>query len=144
MTLTGTYQLTTKAALDGQLNIVRARFAAGAEDGKDIPAVPTVNGNIGLDYALNEQWQARYALLYTGNSYASQDVANVSTRVPAYWLHDVSLQYQYKSAIISFEVANVFNQQYSTYTYYDPSAHTNTYYPAAGRNYSLTFKLNID
>lgn len=144
VTVTESYYVTKKFTLDGQLNYVNARFASGPLSGKLIPAIPAVNGNIGLNYAWTPQWQTKYSALYTGSRYASDDVTNSGTKLSSYWLNNIAIQYITKPANISFEVVNLFNQNYATYAFYTPASGTNTYYPGAGRNYLLTLKVNLD
>lgn len=144
ITLTELLRFTQKFKLDGQINYVNARFAAGPDSGNAIPAVPAWNGNIGLTYQWRPHLQAKYTALYTGNRYPSQDVDNVGQTLPSYWLSNVALQYLHKPFNISFEVENLFNQRYSIYTIYSSTTQSNTYYPGAGRNYLLTAKVFID
>lgn len=144
ITLTELLRLTEKFTLDGQVNYVNARFAAGSDDGNLIPAVPAWNGNLGLTYQLQPHLRAKYTALYTGSRYPSQDVDNVGQKLSAYWLSNVALQYLHKPFNISFEVENLFNQRYSMYTIYSPTTQSNTYYPGAGRNYLLTAKVFVD
>ncbi|MHB1221475.1 MAG: TonB-dependent receptor domain-containing protein [Gammaproteobacteria bacterium] len=138
------YHITSALTLDGQLNYVDARFAAGSFSGKRIPAVPALNANAGVAYQMNDHWHAKYTALYTGDRYASQDMSNVGKQVSGYWLHDVALQYFFKSASISFEALNIFNQRYPAYTSYSAFDKENTYYTNPGRNYQLTFKVDLD
>lgn len=144
ITLTEFYRFTPKLSLDSQLNYVNARFTAGRFSGHWIPAVPAFTGNLNIKYALTPHWQTQYGLLYTGTRYPSEDVANAGSKVPAYWLNNVSLLYILKPVYASFEVVNLFNLTYSTYTYYNSLTKTNTFYPGAGRSYLLTLKINIE
>jgi iron complex outermembrane recepter protein len=138
------YRLTSRASIDGQINYVNARFASGLFNGKRIPAVPAINGNAGFHYDWTDHWKTQYFLLYTGNRYPSEDVENASKKLPGYWLHDVALQYVMKSWIVSAEINNLLNKNYAAYAFYDAFTQTTSYYPAAGRNYSLTLKISID
>lgn len=144
VTLTELLRLTEKVILDGQINYVDARFAAGPHNGNLIPAVPALNGNLGLTYKFKPHWQAKYIALYTGSRYPSQDVANTGSQLPAYWLSNVALQYLRKSVNLSFEIENLFNQRYPIYTSYSPTTQSNTYYPGVGRNFLLTAKVFLD
>lgn len=144
LSLAEQYQITSKTKLNGQINYVNARFASGSFSGNFIPAVPAINGNIGVTYNWTDQWITQYNLLYTGSRYASEDIQNIGKKVPAYWLNDVAIQYLIRSYILSFEIHNLLNKQYANYVFYDAYTHQNTYYPAAGRNLLLTLKINID
>lgn len=144
LTVADNYKLNDKINLTAQLNYVHARFAAGMYADNVIPAVPALTGNAGIDYAVNDNWQMKYFLTYTGTRYASNDLLNTSTKLGSYWLNNAAVQYEKKAYTLSFEIMNLFNQSYASYAFYDASAHANTYYPAAGRNFLLTLKVNIE
>lgn len=144
ITLTETFKFTPKLILDSQLNYVNARFASGPFSGNVIPAVPAYNANAGISYEFVENWRAKYSALYTGSYYPSLDVENVGKKQSGYWLNTMALQYIRKSFDVSFEVGNVFNQRYATYTIYNATRQSNVFYPGAGRNFLLTFKTSIE
>jgi len=144
LTLTDQYQLTKKIKINGQINFVSAKFVSGEFSGNNIPAVPSINGNLGLSYNWSDQLVTEYNLLYTGSRYASQDLRNIGSTIPAYWLSDVYIQYLIKSFVLSFEVHNLFNKKYVSYAYFNSYNEQNTYYPAAGINYQFTVKMNIN
>jgi iron complex outermembrane receptor protein len=144
LSLTESYRLTAKLNLNGQFNYVDARFSAGLNSGKRIPAIPAITGNIGLNYNFTSRWQAKYGLLYTSSRIASEDVTNSGKTVSSYWINNLAIQYNLKPVIVSFEVVNLLNQSFSTYTYYNPAAKSNTYYPGMGRSYLLTLKVNLE
>lgn len=143
VTLTEYYRLTEKIGIDGQFNVVDARFTEGIFSGNQIPAVPWVNANMGLSYDFIPDWRIKYIALYNGSAYASKNDENKGSKIPGYWINTLSLQYIKKSYNINFEVINVFNQKYSVYTLYDPENQTNTYYPGAGRSYLITCKIDL-
>ncbi|MDX1900434.1 MAG: TonB-dependent receptor [Gammaproteobacteria bacterium] len=143
ISLSQDYQVTSCMKVNGQINYVHARFSSGPFAGNFIPAVPAINANAGLSYRWTERWLTQYTLLYTGARYASEDVQNAGKRVSGYWLNDIALQYFIKSFIFSFEVHNLLNKQYANYVFYDAYTQQNSYYPAAGRNFLLTLKINV-
>lgn len=142
--LSANYQAMKYLRLNSQLNYVNARFQEGNDSGKNIPAVPAVTGNAGADLSWRKHWHLQYFLTYTGTRYASEDNNNTGPRLPSYWVNDAALQYGYKNYLLSFEVINIFNGNYASYAYYNPDVHANVYYPAAGRNYLLSLKVNLD
>lgn len=144
LTFNENYHINEKASLYAQLNLVNAKFASGPYADKYIPAVPTVNGNFGVNYQWDEHWQTQYTASYTGTRYASEDVANVSGKLPAYWLNNLALQYIFDPWSISLEANNIFNVQYPNYAIYTAFDNSTTYYPAMGRNFLLTIKMNLD
>lgn len=143
ISLAETMAITSHLQFNSQLNYVQARFANGRYKNKWIPAVPTWNGNIGLDYQVNDHWQVSYSTIYTGNRFASEDQENCGETIPAYLVHNLAIQYSIKMIKTSIEIANLYNQRYPTYVLYDPITHTNLYYPGAGRSFLLTFDINF-
>lgn len=144
VTLTEFYQITPAISLDGQFNYVNARFASGEDAGNEIPAVPAVTANVGLQYLFLEHWRARYSTLYTGDRYPSLDVENIAKKQAGYRLDTLALQYIQPSYDISFEVANLYNKMYTTYTLFDDASKTYLLYPGSGRSVLLTFKASIE
>lgn len=144
VTLSELLAISTKLSLNGQMNFVRPQFISGVFSGKQIPAVPEWNGNLGLTYQWCDAWRVNYSGLYTGKRYASEDYMNEGKLLSGYWLHSVALQYINSMFEVSFEVGNLFDQKYSTYTLFNAETGDNTYYPGAGRTYLLTFKTSID
>lgn len=142
-TLTAEQQVNEVFSWQTQLNVVRARFASGAFAGNTIPAVPAWRGNIGFKYWWHEHWRWKYAMLYTGAQYASDDDANVGSQLAPYALHAIALQYIWRAVVCGVEITNLFNQRYATYTLYHPENHTNTYYPGMGRSFIFTFKTSL-
>ncbi len=144
ITLTEKYQLNPAIILDGQLNYVDARFAAGLFNNKRIPAIPAFNANAGVVYQWRTHWQAKYTALFTGNRYASEDLANTGKRLSSYWLHDIALQYMLKTASVSVEALNIFDQRYPAYVVYNQLSQQSTYFTNPGRHYQLTIKVDLD
>lgn len=136
--------LTTRASINGQVNYVHARLTSGRFAQKTIPGVPAWNGNFSFNYAFTSQWSTQYILLYNGSRFASDDLLNVSRRVPGYWLNDIAIQYKLRSFIFNVDVNNIWDKHYPNYVFYDAFAKENVYYPAAGRTYAFIFKVNLD
>lgn len=144
MTVTDHYQLTRWFAYDLQFNYVNARFTQGFYAGKQIPAVPILNGNLALNLEFINHGFLKYYLLYTGARFASDDNYNTSGKLPPYWLNNLALQYMLNHFQFSFEIENIFNQVYAAYTWYDVTNHQKLYYPGAGRSYLFTIRMNLN
>lgn len=144
ITLTEYYKLTPVFTLNTQLNYVKAYFNAGRFSGNTIPAVPAFNANAGFSYDFMEHWRGTYSALYTSSRYASLDFENTGKKQAGYWLNTFAIQYIQKSFNISFEVDNMFNQKYATYTLFDSPTEAYRYYPGIGRSFLLTIKTSID
>jgi len=144
VTLTEQISVLPELMVNGQFNYVDARFASGDDRGKHIPAVPSITANANLNYTFMPNWQAKYAILYTGSQFASDDLENAGKKVAGYYLQDIAISYQWRNMMISFDVGNVFNQVYSAFTMYQSTTKTNTYYPGKGRSFLVTWKVNVD
>ena len=143
VTLSDDYTLTKSLSLNGQINAVDARFVAGPYSGNQIPAVPAFTANAGAGYWFSKHWKINYNALYNGSQYASNDDTNSGGEIPGYWLHNVALQYFYKALTLSFMINNLLNQRYSTFSSYDVTTQTESFYPGDGRNYLLVMKINV-
>lgn len=144
ITLAEYIKFTPQFIFNTQLNYVQPHLIAGVFSGNTIPAVPTYTANAGVDYVFHDYWRASYTALYTGSRYASLDFANVGRKLSGYWLNTITLQYVRKLFDISFQIENVGNQKYATYTLFNPTTQTYAYYPGAGRSFLFTFKTSID
>lgn len=129
--------------VDGQVNYVDARFMHGPDSGNVVPAVPTWSGVAGVDYRFQPDWQTSFHETYSGSAFASDDVGNVAPKTAAYWLSQWALQYHHKAYTVSLQVNNLFNQHYAIYTDYSSFTQSNSYYPGAGRNFSLNVKADL-
>ncbi len=135
--------VTEHVSLNTSLNYVDARFVAGPDSGNVVPGVPMYHAVAGADYLFQPHWKTLYNEIYTGTVYASDDVQNVATRVPAYWLGQWGLEYVLKKVSVSFKIDNLFNQRYAVFTDYDSYSQANMYYPGAGRSYTLSIKAQL-
>jgi iron complex outermembrane receptor protein len=143
MTLTEEIYLTPILSINGQINYVDAYFNEGPNAGNNIPAVPALNGNAGIDYQFLPHWRTRYDEFFTGTSYASNDIQNIGNKSQAYWIATWSLQYFFKKVNINVEINNIFNQRHALFTVYNVYSHENRYYPGLGRNYTLSVKMSF-
>lgn len=143
ITLAERYQMTSQLDIDLQLDYVKALFVQGNFSGKFIPAVPTFNANIGLNYQISPHWQTQYNAVYTGSRYASEDNANIGAQLSGYWLSSIGVQYAIRGFRAGINVSNLFNQRYPTYTLFNPINKSNSYYPGAGRAFLLTLGVEV-
>lgn len=133
-------QVTNKIAVNSQVNYVDAHFVHGPYSGKAVPGVPKYNAGLGGAYQFTSAWRAGYNESYTGTAVASNDIANVAPKASAYWLGQCFVQYALKDMKVNFQINNLFDQRYATYTVYNQSSGSNSYYPGAGRSYTLSVK----
>jgi len=93
----------------------KATFAAGPNDGKDLPLIPRYGASIGADFkpmkgllmVINANW--------VGNRYLENDMANDLKKLDSYITVNSKISYTYKNATAYFGVNNIFNEKYSDY-----------------------------
>lgn len=144
ITITDRFRLNTMVDFNSQLNYVRARFDSGPYSGNVIPTVPAWTASEAINYQMTPHWKTTYTALYISSSYASNDVANISKKSRNYLLIMLALQYLFKHGSLGLQIDNLFDQRYARYTVYDVVTHSNFYYPASGRCFLLTAKLNLE
>lgn len=144
VSLNQTFDITTYLRLNAQINYVYAKYTRGNNASKIIPWVPQFTSSMNTEYDFSDHWRLQHGITYTGTQFAAEDNSNIGKKIPAYWIQDLSLQYHQKSITFGFGVNNLFNELYPNYAYYNSLSGTNTYYPAPGRNYLFTIKVNLD
>lgn len=143
-TLSGKQQLLTKFTVDSQYNYARARFQSGNNAGNRIPLVSETIIRGGINYLINERWNAYTEGIFTGNQYPANDDANIAGKIGSYTAYNFHLRYIYKTLTASWRINNVFNKYYYFYTVYQPSMNTEFFYPAPARNFTFTLKYLFD
>jgi iron complex outermembrane receptor protein len=137
-TISGRRDINCLLSLDGQYNYVNARFQNGLYKGNRIPLVSESIFRTGLNYHINEHWHAFTEALFTGNQYAANDNANIAGKLGGYTIYHFSIRYVYEHLTASFRINNIFNHYYYFYTVYQPNVMSEFFYPAPGRNFTLT------
>lgn len=136
--------MTPTIGLYNQINYVNARFSAGQYTGHQIPAIPALSANAGIDDQFLPHWKAGYNIQYVGHSYALQDMANVGKKIPGYFISNAYLQYTVMNNLqLILNCNNLLNKRYPTHVMYNPVTQQNLYYPGEGRNFLLTAKMRL-
>ncbi|TAK73952.1 MAG: TonB-dependent receptor [Gammaproteobacteria bacterium] len=138
LTLSGKDKLTDKLTLDGQYNYVDAEFQNGVNEGNRIPLVSENIFRTGLDYQFALHWSLYSEAVYTGSQYSANDDANVAGKIGGYVTVNGNLRYVRKQWVASLHVNNIFNKNYYLYTVYEPDTQSVSFYPAPGRDITLT------
>jgi iron complex outermembrane receptor protein len=138
LSLSGSVQATNKLTLGGQYNTVNARFQSGVNRGKHIPLVAENIFRTNLDYTLAENLHFYTEAIYTGSQFAANDDANVGGKIGGYSIVNLNLGYYFKQLNASLRLNNIFNKFYYFYTVHQESMNSEFFYPAPGRNFTLT------
>ena len=103
--------------------------------GDQIPYIPLHSGSIAGRLSW-KSWDLNYSFIYTGERYNSQENIPENYEQPWY-THDASIVWNFPLGKFlcrtAVEINNIFDQDYEVIRNY----------PMPGRNYKLTFKLNL-
>lgn len=138
LTISGKQDIGSQLSIDGQYNYVNARFQDGINVGKRIPLVSENTWRTGINFHFSDHWNAYTEALFTGNQYAANDDANIAGKMGGYILYHFSLRYAYEHLTAALRINNIFNRYYYFYTVYQPSMLSEFFYPAPGRNFTLS------
>ncbi len=113
----------------------------GDFEGKQLKAVPKHHWTGGLSGGLIGALEGAAFFTSTRTMYLND--AN-SERIPDYTTVDVRLSHQVAGGTLSFEVANVFDEEYQATGFPDPAgSDVRFFYPAAGRTSRLVFTTTL-
>jgi len=136
--------ITSYFSVGGQYDYVNARFQQGVYAENRIPLVSENRLNAHLMYFFTDTFNLYAEALFTGNQYADNDNANVTTKMGGYTLFNANLRYRFKAFTALLQMNNIFNKAYYLYTIYQPSMATQYFYPAAEQNVMLTLRYSIE
>ncbi|SRR5579883_383901 len=136
--LSGSDRITNKLTLNGQYNFVDAEFQNGINQGNRIPLVSENIVRTGLDYQMALHWNIYSEAVYTGSQYSANDDANIAGKIGGYVTVNGNLRYVNKQLTASLHINNIFNKYYYLYTVYESDMQSVFFYPAPGRNITLT------
>lgn len=140
-TLSGKKQITHQFSIDGQYNYVNARFQNGPNVNNRIPLVSENIIRAGLHYQMTPQLSLYTDVIYTGNQFPANDDANINGSIGGYTVYNFNLRYDYQQFSAALRLNNIFNKYYYFYTVLQQT--TEFFYPAPGRNFTLTFNYEI-
>jgi iron complex outermembrane recepter protein len=118
----------------GNFTYTKATFAAGPNDGKDLPLIPQYSANIGADFKPMKGLLIIMNANWVGNRYLENDMANDLKKLDAYITVNSKISYTYKNATAYVGVNNIFNEKYSAYGAAGFLG-SRKYYPAPERNF---------
>lgn len=143
LTVSDKYTVSQQWRVDGQYNGVQAAFQNGPFNGNRIPLVVQNILRSGLNYQYNDFYHVYAEAVYTGNQYAANDNANITPKMGGYTIFNTNIGYDVKSIHLALHLNNMFNRYYYFYNVYEPSITSEFFYPAPGRNMTLTCDYNF-
>lgn len=131
-----------------QLSYVDPRFRSGMYKGKQIPAVSPLKASASVNFHPQPSWLFTVEETYSSRYFASDDLANIGGKLPAYCLTSVYIKKSWQTIAMSLRLNNVFNKHYPRYTDFISN---NTgqggdiyYYPADGLSVLVSLHFNCD
>lgn len=128
--------------LDGNVAYVRATFTSGDYKDNVVPLAPALTARGGATFNLPFGISIAPDVSYTGESYAGQDFANDAGTIDDYTLLGLTLGFapemKGSSFAVRFRMDNILDASYAPLEYYSSYTGALSYYPAAGRSYTLS------
>ncbi|MFZ9757308.1 MAG: TonB-dependent receptor domain-containing protein [Burkholderiaceae bacterium] len=112
------YSIGSTGRLKASYRYILAEYEDGSYSGQSIGLVPKHLGTLSYTQKFGNKSSIGIVSKYTGQQTydASPSVPASKTKVPSYFLTDISIQQSYsKSLEVSLTVKNLFDKRYSTY-----------------------------
>ena len=93
---------------------IDSRFTQGNEKGNETSYVPSVSGNVSLDYDLDSQTNTSLGYKYMGKQRAGNDPTYLLPKSKAYQIIDFNINHQIKNFKLKASINNIFNRKYYT------------------------------
>lgn len=124
------------------VSYINANFVDGTNAAKFIPLVSPWSFTAAVDLKPVDWLVLTSDLVYRSGAYASGDISNKYEQLPSFMLANITMNIQYKGFQFTAKANNILDTKYSTYTGvyedYITGEPVFYYYPAQGRNYSLS------
>ena len=118
----------------------RARFTAGAYQGKDVPLTPRHTLSVRVDWSPAAGHRIDGGINVASSQ--SPDFEN-SCRMPRYTTADLRYAYQWSVAELAFGVSNLTDAKYYTQAFACTAGVVNSIYPEAGRAVTASVRLHF-
>ncbi|WP_299019986.1 TonB-dependent receptor [uncultured Photobacterium sp.] len=119
-------------SLGVEYHYIDAEFVKGSNKGKDISWVAPHTGRVFGTLTFLRDWQVFAESVYTGSKYKDGDNANNHSRLEAYWLVNVALNYMFNDWRASLRVDNLADESYPS-----SANQWDAYYSGDGRKVTL-------
>ncbi len=135
---TATYEISPHWQINAGLNLQKAEFRDGANNGKEIPLVPTLKATAGLSFKPTNAWNLSLFANHVGERYMGGDSNNASyDKLAAYTTADFALSWHESSWTVRGRVVNLADKKYAPVGYYG------SYYPADGRAFFADLRYDF-
>jgi iron complex outermembrane recepter protein len=112
---TASARLTDSISIKSNLTLLKAEFAAGQFDGKDVPLVPNIVASLGATWKITDWVSLNSVATYEGERRLANDEAGNFKRLADFTLWDIKLNGAYKALTWSASVNNLLDEDYQTF-----------------------------
>lgn len=120
-------------------------FTSGKYEGNIIPNIPEHTFDMGLNYSINTNLNMSINTKWVDEKVYDDDLNNIYELNDEYSITDVAINYQIKKFKIKLGVNNLFDENYSDYSYYRiyPPPGDTVYFPRPTRNFFAQFEYEM-
>ena len=108
-------KLRKNLSLVNKLTLMKAKFAQGDFEGKDVPLVSDITASASLSWKINKNFKLDTNLNYVGERWLENDEDNTFPKTPDYLLLGMRLTGQFSKFLWSFTANNLLDQNYFNY-----------------------------
>jgi len=108
-------KLTDSISMKSNLTLLKAEFAAGQFDGKDVPLVPNIVTSVGVTWKIADWVSLNSVATYEGERRLANDEAGNFKRLADFTLWDIKLNGAYQALTWSASVNNLLDEDYQTF-----------------------------
>lgn len=131
-------------ALEAAYNLDRAQFAAGENDGKEVPLVPNHSLTLSGDLALSETISLASEWRYRSSQYKGGDAENLVSRIPARGVWDAELAWSpVESGRVYLAVRNILDDRTPSRVFYSSFSGAESWYPEQGRTFEIGSRFSF-
>lgn len=135
--VSGRYRIDPQWQLVGGIDLQRAEFREGVDNGKKIPLVPAVKIDAGVSFRPMPAVALSLMANHVGERYFGGDTANSGEKLASYTVADFVASWQHSDWTVRARVLNLTDRKYSPFGYYG------SYYPADGRSFFVDLRYNF-
>jgi iron complex outermembrane receptor protein len=137
--LTGAVDVNDRLSLQGNYSYMRSRFTDGPFEGNSVPLVPENKASLSGIWQPAAATDLVVAVNYVDSRYFDNDQSNrFGEKIPSYTTVDAKLSHSYRGYRMTFEVNNIFAEEYYEYGASSFSAGVYNAYPLPERTILFT------
>lgn len=135
--VSGRYRIDPQWQLVGGIDLQKAEFREGVDNGNRIPLVPAVKVNAGVHFRPIPALALSLMAHHVGERHFGGDTGNSSEKLGSYTVADFVASWQHSDWVVRARVLNLTDRKYSPFGYYG------SYYPADGRSFFVDLRYSF-